>query len=255
MRAGTRAAPSSKPSPVPARRGPGQHVRLDALRDLDLPLEPFLGRGRLLQVADVVLERVAHVAGRRRPAPPLRRATRRAAAARRGPRRRSGPRSRAKAPSGRVSRRDSTTTTSASSEKATERASRPCTRPQPGDLVEQLVLGVERGERPPRPAERPVGEAERAALELDPGEARAPRAASSRTIGSSRAGSREFACWSTVPEADATRAGPRRRSRPPSARARARSRSGPARSPSRSASSRRSRTSAVTTPATPRPRP
>ena len=47
--------------PVPSRHGLGQHVRLDALCDLDLPLESFFGRGRLLQVADVVLQRVAHV--------------------------------------------------------------------------------------------------------------------------------------------------------------------------------------------------
>ena len=58
-------------------------------------------------------------------------------------------------------------------EKATERE-QALHGPQPGDLVEQLVLGVEGGERPPRPAERPVGEAERLALELDPGEARLP---------------------------------------------------------------------------------
>ena len=58
-------------------------------------------------------------------------------------------------------------------EKATERE-QALHGPQPGDLVEQLVLGVEGRERPPRTAERSVGEAERRALELDPGEARLP---------------------------------------------------------------------------------
>ena len=52
--------------PFAARGLPRQHVHLNPARDLQLALEPFLRRGRLLQLLDVLLERIAHVMERSR---------------------------------------------------------------------------------------------------------------------------------------------------------------------------------------------
>ena len=54
-----------------ARRRLRQHVGLDAPRDPELALEALLRGRRLLQVADVLLERVAHVVERARERPHL----------------------------------------------------------------------------------------------------------------------------------------------------------------------------------------
>ena len=47
---------------VAAEPALGQHVHLDVVRNLELALKFLLRRGRLLEITDVGLERVAHVA-------------------------------------------------------------------------------------------------------------------------------------------------------------------------------------------------
>ena len=126
-------------------------------------------------------------------------------------------------------------------------ARRPCTARSQRDLGEQLVLGVEGREGPAGPAERPVGEAEGPALELDPREARLPGQHPLRRSARGAPGSRARACCRTVaagrprsplrgrdrrwPDRDSTRPKPLpaqldrpRRSSPAAAAARRRSR-------------------------------
>ena len=132
-----------------------QHVHLDALRDRELALELLLRRGRDLEIVDVAAQRVAHLGesgGQRsqlvlrpRPGSGL---SRFEASPRAAP---------ASSRSGAVSRRDSVTTTAASTSRPT-RPSVACSR-QPIDAGHQLLLGVEDAERPPRDADRLVDHA------------------------------------------------------------------------------------------------
>ena len=164
--------PELEPLVTPPGHGPRQHVRLDAAGDLQLALQPLLRRGRFLEVPDVLLEGIAHVeegAGERSHLVARLDGRQRRVEIPPGDlvgARGQGP-ERARQPAGQHHDHEDQQEETAESEE-------PLHDPQPADLGEELLLGVEGRERPPRPAERPVGEAKRHSLDLDPREALLP---------------------------------------------------------------------------------